>query len=112
MDKMRSSGTGPSMTARTVPISTSARALLQCRAPRLPSHSARMAGWEYKFVDLFRGDQPHGSNGFEAFVEEIRLAGEDGWEAVGELSMSYHPEAEDDRVRSTVKTVLLKRPRD
>ena len=43
-----------------------------------------MAGWEYRFVDLFRGDQPRGSNGFEAFVEEVRLAGEDGWEAVVE----------------------------
>lgn len=51
-----------------------------------------MAGWEYKFVDLFRGNQPRGSTGFEALVEEIRRAGEDGWETVGELSVTYRPD--------------------
>lgn len=71
-----------------------------------------MADWEYRFVDLFRGDQPRGSDGFEAFAEEIRLAGEDGWEAVGELALSFRPETEDVRYRSTVKTLLLKRPRE
>jgi hypothetical protein len=63
-----------------------------------------MAGWEYKFVDLFRGNQPRGSTGFEALVEEIRRAGEDGWETVGELSMTYRPETEVVRYRSSVRT--------
>ena len=71
-----------------------------------------MAGWEYKFVDLFRGNQPRGSTGFEALVEEIRRAGEDGWETVGELSVTYRPETEDVRYRSSVRTLLLKRPKE
>jgi len=58
-----------------------------------------------------QGDEPPESNGFEAFVEEVRLAGEDGWEAVGELVMTYHPEDQDNSNQRRIRTLLLKRPK-
>lgn len=78
----------------------------------MAGYSALVACWEYKFVELFRGNQPRGSNGFAAFVEEMRLAGEEGWEAVGEVSMTYHPEGKVYGYSMNISTVLLKRPKD
>ena len=76
------------------------------------SYSALMTRWEYKFVELFRGKQVRGSTGFAAFEEEMQIAGAEGWEAVGEVSVTYHPEGKLYGYSCSISSVLLKRPRD
>ena len=84
------------------------------RAARRPglAYSALMVRWEYKFVELFRGTQVRGSTGFAAFEEEMQIAGEEGWEAVGEVAVSYHPEGKVYGYSCSLSSVLLKRPKD
>ena len=47
-----------------------------------------MARWEYRFIDLYRGNSYTG-NEFSGFAAEVAQAGLEGWEAVGEVSPCY-----------------------
>ena len=42
----------------------------------------------------------------------MQIAGEEGWEAVGEVSVTYHPEGKLYGYSCSVSSVLLKRPKD
>jgi hypothetical protein len=57
-----------------------------------------MARWEYKFIDVHRDTY----NQLKAVLPEIRQAGEDGWEAVGQVDL--------DCPGVTMRVVMLKRP--
>jgi hypothetical protein len=71
-----------------------------------------MTRWEYRFIDLHRGTQfpavEPARNFFGEFSEEVRQAGEEGWEAVGEVGLTYGAGMPPNTIRSGL--LMLKRP--
>ena len=70
-----------------------------------------MTRWEYRFIDLHRGstiETPDG-NFFRGFNDEIRQAGQEGWQAVGEVGLTYNAGIP---ATNTVRSglLMLKRP--
>jgi hypothetical protein len=63
-------------------------------APKMP----HMTHWEYKFIDLHKDMY----DDFKRVAAEVRQAGADGWEAVGQVTMTCPG--------VTVPMLLLKRP--
>jgi hypothetical protein len=74
-----------------------------------------MTRWEYRFIDLYRGTdhKPTAETAvdfFRNFIAEVRQAGEEGWEAVGELGVTYGAGMPPNSTR--IGALLLKRPVD
>lgn len=75
-------------------------------------YSARMAKWEYKFIHLYKA-APSASEAFAEFTAEVKQAGEDGWEAVGEIAVGqygkYDPRS-GGNINVALRALMLKRP--
>jgi hypothetical protein len=67
-----------------------------------------MTQWEYRYVNLWAGEIAPGADPFAGFAGEMYQAGLEGWEAVGEVRVTYRsPEA---GTYTEIPCVLLKRP--
>jgi hypothetical protein len=69
-----------------------------------------MDHWEYRFIDLYRGTATDASTAFNSFVAEVRQAGKEGWESVGEVDVAYNPKGTVTSHTVSVRVLILKRP--
>jgi hypothetical protein len=68
-----------------------------------------MTQWEYRFLNLWFGEVAAASDPFGSFEAEMYQAGVEGWEAVGEVRVTYRsPEAS---TSTEIPCMMLKRPR-
>ncbi|MFI5909977.1 hypothetical protein [Dactylosporangium sp. NPDC051541] len=66
-----------------------------------------MTTWEYRYIDLYRGDGRDIQDAFDEFTAEMRRAGAEGWEAVGEVNVQAGRPGRSDL--ASLRTVLMKR---
>lgn len=51
-----------------------------------------MTHWEYRYIELYRYEDKK-SDAFEGLSAEVGQAGREGWEAVGQVTFSWHGDA-------------------
>jgi hypothetical protein len=72
--------------------------------------------WEYKYVDLYRGEFQASyspadtslSDAFGGFEQEVAALGQEGWEAVGEIVVTFKKSNNTNTTR--LAQLLMKRP--
>ncbi|MFB9182062.1 hypothetical protein ACFFX1_28320 [Dactylosporangium sucinum] len=69
-----------------------------------------MTRWEYRFIDLFRGTRESFDQALTEFAADVRQAGVEGWEAIGEIEVSYHQKGTIDSAQPSARVLVLKRP--
>lgn len=74
-----------------------------------------MTQWDYKTIDLWRGEYPELNStaaAYDSFQEKLRQAGDEGWEAVGQITISWMWKPRTGgNYPQTIPSLLLKRPR-
>lgn len=69
-----------------------------------------MTRWEYRYVDLYRGEnKPIAAACFEV-TSELDRAGAEGWEIVGEINIMSVPPSRVVTAPFSNRVVVLKRP--
>jgi hypothetical protein len=64
------------------------------------------SGWQYDYIDLHRSTA-NAERAFDQFAAQMKDAGENGWEAVGEIRVSCDASDSSD---AAIRLMMLKRP--